>query len=441
MITLLFAMVILGITITALRHPWVGVMGWTWVSLMNPHQLTWRLDTLPVAAAVGGATLLGFFLTSDRKNLFLVRENLVLILLMLWMTIGLPFSFLYDSSLSLWNRVMKIDLMILVAIALLHTRRHILWLTWIVVGSMAFYGVKGGFFTIITGGSFRVWGPANSYVEGNNELAVALVMTIPLLRFLQTTITSRWGRHAMTISMLLCAAAALGTHSRGALLAIFAMSVVLWWRSPKKALGAIGFVIAGVALLAFMPEHWWDRMNTIQSYEEDDSALGRINAWWTAYNIAKQNLFGGGFMIYTPNIFAIYAPEPDRVHAAHSIYFMVLGELGFPGLLLWLMLWFFTFFKLGRIRKQALKQPETRWLSELGSMGQVSLVGYAVGGAFLSLSYWDMPYNIMVLAVIGWRWIENKAWLQEKDEPMLPWFKRKPIKAASPLTGLKPAAR
>jgi hypothetical protein len=54
-------------------------------------------------------------------------------------------------------------------------------------------------------------------------------------------------------------------------------------------------------------------------------------------------------------------------------------------------------------------------------MLQVSLAGYAVGGAFLSLSYWDLPYNLMILAVIGKRWLDRKEWLREKEEPIIHW--------------------
>lgn len=74
-------------------------------------------------------------------------------------------------------------------------------------------------------------------------------------------------------------------------------------------------------------------------YAQDSSALGRLNAWWMAFNLAKANFFGGGFAIYNAQTFALYAPDPTDIHAAHSIYFMVLGEHGFVGLALFLLLW------------------------------------------------------------------------------------------------------
>ncbi|PZP29690.1 MAG: putative O-glycosylation ligase, exosortase A system-associated [Roseateles depolymerans] len=435
---LLLLSMILWITWRAFKHPWVGVMGWTWISIMNPHQLSWWLHSMPVAAAIGGATLLGLFITKDRRDFSLSREGKTLAVFMAWITITLPFSMIFDPSYELWKRVMKIDLMVLVALVVLHSKRHVMLFVWINVISIAFFGVKGGMFTVATGGSYKVWGPESTYIEGNNEIALAAVMVIPLMRFLQLQMEKKWARLTMGFCMVMMAAAALGSHSRGALLAISAMGLVLWWRGKNKLVMALGMLVIGAALLSLMPAEWWERMGTIKSYDQDGSALGRINAWWMAWNLAKSNLFGGGFFIWTASVFADYAPDPTDVHAAHSIYFMVLGEQGFIGMFIFLTLFGFAYHSAGRLREDARRQPESQWLEELGNMLQVGFVGYAVGGAFLSLSYWDLPYNMMIMAVVGRRWLAEKAWLREKPEPLvvLPpflqrWFRKKP--AAVPL--------
>ncbi|OGA98607.1 MAG: putative O-glycosylation ligase, exosortase A system-associated [Burkholderiales bacterium RIFCSPHIGHO2_12_FULL_61_11] len=411
--------IIVALAAYSLLHPWLGILGWTWVSIMNPHAYSWHLSSMPVAAAIAISILLGLLLTKDRRNFFLTRETTLLMLFMLWMCITLPFSFYFDQSFDLWNRVMKIDLMVLVAMVVLYSKKHITMLAWVLAGSIGFFGVKGGLFTLATGGRHMVWGPEGSYIGGNNELALALVMIIPLMRFLHLTTESVWIKRGLVLSMLLCAAAALGSQSRGAFLAIAAMVSVLWWRSNKKIAVAGLLVVAGVALLSFMPEQWWARMETIRTYEQDASATGRINAWWMAWNLAKANFFGGGFMIYMPDLFALYAPDPLDVHAAHSIYFMVLGEHGFVGFALFLLLWFFVWRSAGRLRIQGQALPQTQWLSHLGAMCQVSLAGYAVGGAFLSLSYYDLPYNILILVVLGCRWMDRKEWITEDAEQAL----------------------
>ena len=261
------------------RRPWIGIMCWTWLSIMNPHQLSWQLKTMPFAAAIAGSTLLGLFMTQDRRDYSMNRENITLMLFMAWFCITLPFSMIFDLSYELWVRIMKIDLMLLVTLVLLHSKRHLLLFVWVNVISIGFYGVKGGAFTIATGGNYKVWGPDSTYIEGNNEVALAIVMVIPLMRFLQMQMQAKWAKTTMTVCMVLMAASALGSHSRGALLAIGSMALVLWWRGKNKFVGAIGMIVVGGALLSLMPAEWWERMNTIKSYQQDESALGRINAW------------------------------------------------------------------------------------------------------------------------------------------------------------------
>jgi hypothetical protein len=53
-----------------------------------------------------------------------------------------------------------------------------------------------------------------------------------------------------------------------------------------------------------------------------------------------------------------------------------------------------------RIRAKAAGRPELAWARELASMIQVSLVGFAVGGAFLGLAYFDLPYSLMAIVVL-----------------------------------------
>jgi putative inorganic carbon (HCO3(-)) transporter len=397
----------------AIFHPWVGIMGWTFVSIMNPHRYTWAASDLPVAAAIVVATLIGIVLTRDRVRFFVSPVMIVLMAFAAWMCITLPVSIYPSGSYPMWKQVMKIDFMILVAAVVLTTRKHIMALAWVLVCSLGIYGVKGGIFTIATGGAHRVWGPPESFIEGNNELALALVMTIPLMRFLQLQTKARFVRHALTLAMILSAVAALGTHSRGALLAIVAMAVVFWTRSRHKLVSGIALVVLGAALIAFMPGEWAQRMNSIANYEQDASAMGRINAWWMAWNLAVDRPFGGGFDIYWPAIFAVYAPVPDDVHAAHSIYFQVLGEHGFVGLGLFLLLWIMAWRTAGYLRRTGPLLPATQWTADLGAMTQASLAGYAVGGAFLSLAYFDLPYNLVLLVVLARQWVAEKGWERE----------------------------
>ena len=376
---------------------------------MNPHQHGWGLATsFPVAATVAGTTLLGLVFTQDRRNPFSAPAVLMLAVFMFWICVGFPFSFHLEDSKEMLSKVLKIDLMVIVSVALIMSRRQIDWFCWVVVFSLGFYGVKGGIFTISTGGAHRVWGPAG-FIEGNNEIALAMIMTIPLMFYiyLRVPAAKRWMRYGLVAAMVLTATASLGSQSRGALLAISAMAAFLWWRSDRKGWLGILLVVVAAGLVAFMPSTWMDRMNTIETYESDSSAMGRINAWQMAINLANDHpITGGGFAIYEPDVFAKYAPDPHAIHAAHSVYFQVLGEHGWVGLAVWLLVWVFTWSSASWVRKHGSDEDDTLWCRQLASMCQVSLVGYAVGGAFLSLAYFDLPYNIMVLVVT------TKAWLQ-----------------------------
>ena len=221
--------------------------------------------------------------------------------------------------------------------------------------------------------------------------------------------------------MLLCAVAALGSQSRGALLAISAMSATLWWRGTHKIQTAIFLLVMAVPIVVFMPDSWSSRMSTIQTYNTDESAMGRINAWWQAWNIAQSYLTGVGFNPATAELYARFAPNPDMVLAAHSIYFQVMGNHGFVGLLIFLCIWFSTWFLASSLRNQKKPLPQTQWCADLGSMCQVSLVGYAIGGAFLSLAYFDFPYIVMVVVVLSKHWLEKESWKQEPT-PTKKWW-------------------
>jgi probable O-glycosylation ligase (exosortase A-associated) len=123
-----------------------------------------------------------------------------------------------------------------------------------------------------------------------------------------------------------------------------------------------------------------------------------------------------------PIFFFLYGTYETSVRAAHSIYFQVLGNHGFVGLFLFLGIWFSTYRTAGWLRKNGRAQEQSAWTADLGSMIQVSLVGYATGGAFLSLSYFDLPYNMMVLAVMTRAWVQRRGWERDVEMPWLQYI-------------------
>ena len=398
----------------ALMYTWVGVLLWNWISLMNPHKLAFGIAfNAPVAAIAGGAALISLFVGKDKLRMPTDPPVIVLFFFVLWMCFTTAFAIDPAGSVEQLTKVLKIQLMVGVAFAAIQSRKHIELLIWVAVLSLGYYGAKGGVFTLMTGGGERVWGPPGSFIEDNNALAVALIMTIPLINYLRLVSTRALVRYGLLGLMILCAASALGSQSRGALLAIAAMTFVLWQRSDKKLVAGLVLVAAAAGLVAFMPSSWEKRMSTIQTYEEDTSATSRLEAWKMSINLANDRPIGGGFNIYTWETYAKYNPVSRLPQAAHSIYFSVLGEHGYVGLLLYLTLGVTSFRLASRIRRETKNVPQAGWAYYLAGMCQVSVVGFAVGASFLSLAYFDLTYNIIVLLVATRRWVSERGWEKE----------------------------
>lgn len=398
---ILVTVIVFALLPSILRKPYMGVLMWVWISVMNPHTQGWGFaTTFPFAAIIAAVTIVTLLFTREPKGLPLTSVTWIFIVFVLWMNVTTIFAIYPEEVYEQWNKVMKIMLMTFVTLMLIKTQKHVELLIWIIVISLGYYGVKGGIFTLTGGGVDMVLGPEGTFIDGNNEIALALIMAIPLMHFLQTVSPRSWVRHALTAAMVLSAFAALGSYSRGALLAIAAMGGFLWLKSQYKVRIGLLLVLAIPPAIAFMPEEWTARMDTIHAYDEDESVQGRFNAWWMAYNLAKDRPIGGGFEVITPELFYRYAPNPEDLHAAHSIYFQALGEHGFIGLGLYLLLGFVIWRTGSWIIRHTRKLEGYQWAYSLATMIQVSLVGFSVGGAFLSLLYFDVPYYLMSAMVV-----------------------------------------
>lgn len=404
-----------------LRRPWFGIIMWCWISYMNPHKQTWGFaTTMPFALLVALATLIGMAYVKEPKKIPWTRETITLLVLVGWVSVTTQFALNPAGAREQWVEVLKIQLMTFVTMMLITSEHRLRAMIWMICLSLGYYGIKGGIFTIMHGGAYRVQGPAGTFIGGNNELALALVIAIPLMRFLQLAHKEAWVRHGLGAAMLLTAIAAIGSQSRGALLAIGAMGFATWLKSRNKFATGFLIVVAAASVLAIMPPEYYERMHTIKSYEQDGSAMGRINAWWCAWNIAKDRpLVGGGFSAFVPWVWNIYSPDPTDFHDVHSIYFEMLGEQGFIGLGLFLLLGWFTWRTMSRIRQESKQIERLKWIGDLASMLQASLIGYAVGGAFLGLAYFDLPYHLVAAAVIARGLLDRELHQGAVEKPKL----------------------
>ena len=400
--------VVFGSLPLILKRPWVGILMWCWLSYMNPHRLAWGFAySFPFAMMVALTTLAGMLFGKEAKKLPWERETKILLVLIGWMIFTTFFALVPNEAWEGLNKVLKIQLMTLVTLVLINSQVRVHAMVWAIALSLVFFGIKGGIFTIAHGGAYRVQGPTGSFIGGNNELALALVMTIPLMRYLHLNTAKRWLRWGLGGAIVLTTFAAIGSQSRGALLALSFMGGIFWLKSRNKLATALIVCVAIVGILSIMPPEYYARMSTIRTYDQDASALGRINAWWFAFNLSKARpIVGGGFEVFRPWLFDIYAPDPDNYHDVHSIYFEMLGEHGYVGLVLFLSLGICSWLAAGNVRKKATQDPQQKWLADLMSMTQASLAGFAVGGAFLGLAYFDLFYHLVALVIIGKR-IQN----------------------------------
>jgi len=393
-----------------LARPWLGILLWTWVGLMNPHKLTFGFAfNFPFAEIIGIVTMVAIFFSRESKRLPMYAPVIFLLALDLWMVATTIFALFPTDAWQQLEKIAKIQLFIVLTMVVMRSRERIRLLVWVSVLSLAYYGIKGGIYTLSKGGGGMVLGPEGAFIAGNTEISLALTMTLPLMRWMQMQESRRAVKLGLAICMALVFVAILGSYSRGGFLALFAMGMALWLKGRKKAILGILLAILVPAFLMFMPEAWWNRMETIQTYQEDGSAMARLNSWGFGWNLAKDRpIVGGGLFAFQPAAFERYAPDPTRVWDSHSIWFSILAEHGFVGLALFIGLWVSAWRLASKIIAATRNLSDYRWASDLASMIQVSCIGYWVGGAFLSLAYWDFPYLLVAMLVLVWAVVQKQ---------------------------------
>ncbi|MEX1198502.1 MAG: putative O-glycosylation ligase, exosortase A system-associated [Pseudohongiellaceae bacterium] len=408
---ILVTAIVFGLLPLILWRPWIGILAWSWLSYMNPHRQTWGFAyDMPFAMIVGATLLVAMVISKEKYRLHWNGTLALWLCFLAWMSLSTFLAIYPDRAMTLYDTVIKIQIMTLVTLMLITDMSKVRALIWVIVGSIGFYSVKGGLFTLMTGGAFRVYGPADSNISENNAMALATLIVIPLMVYLyRLHHNNRWLRWMLGASILLSAVSVFGSQSRGALIAIAVVAGFFWLKSHNKLVTGTGIVFLAVLTFGFMPASWHERMATITNYEEDASAMSRINAWIYSINIASDRPTGGGFNSWSADTYAVYSPESRTTNiVAHSIYFSVLADHGWPGLIMYLALLFIAWRNLSRVIKQTrYSEAESESESESGfrpallaRMLQVSLVAYLSGGAFLSLAYFDLPWHILVISIL-----------------------------------------
>jgi putative inorganic carbon (HCO3(-)) transporter len=392
----LFLVAVIGAGLLAtLNYPFAGVLLWTWFTCMDPHQEAFGFaQSAPFNFIIACVTIAAWLLSKERKWPPVDATFVLILAFLAWITLNGYFAVDPAWSWPLWDRTWKTIILGLIIMAMGTNRVRSHALIWSVVVSLLYYGIKGGLFTILTGGHNRVQGPPNSMIGDNNQLALALLMILPLANYLRVHSADRRLSLGFAAAMALSTVAVIGSYSRGAFLALAALAAVAWFRSKRKVLYLLSILAVAGPLFYFMPQSYYDRLSTIQSADLDSSFQGRLMAWNVAFSYARDHFpFGNGFAgSERPAVFNTYLPEEKKTHAAHSIYFEVLGDNGFVGLAIYLAILVIAFLNCFRIRRMARMNPDLAWAGDTAGMIQLSLFVFCVGGAALSMAYYDVLF-------------------------------------------------
>ncbi len=386
--------------------PHLGVLIWSWMAFGNPHREVYGFArSMPYNLIIAAVTLGAWALSTEAKRIPLVTTTVLIMLFGFWMTLSSYMAFDPSYAWPLWERHIKTLLLALVVMGLMQKRTRVHALVWVIVISLGYWGVKSGIFFLGTAGQYRIWGPELSMIADNNHLAVALLMSVPLMYYLRMHSENIWVQRGLLVGIVLTLLSVIGTQSRGGFIALLAMALMYWWRSKKKAGAAIVFVILGLSASFVVTDQWVERIETIENYDDDDSFQSRVDAWVTAYNIAKDRpLIGGGFAVTEiPVIYFRYnegIDEEQWPRAAHSAYFQVLGDQGFAGLAIYLMLGFVAWLNTRYVISETRGRVEYQWAHDLANMIQVSLVAFFVGSAALSFAYYDVYYVLLAVTAV-----------------------------------------
>ncbi len=290
------------------------------------------------------------------------------------------------------------------ALVFLQDRARLRSLALVLALSIGFFGLKGGLWALMEGGTNRVEAPQGSFIGGNTGLALGLDIALPFFVFLARDERNPWLRRLLWVTFLFSIPAVVFTYSRGGLLglgAVLALITVKMKKMKWKLTAATVFATIAIALLAVAPPQWFERVDTIGNYEGDMSATGRLMAWGVAFRFALDHpLLGGGFFATAHDDVYLQYTGIEANLVPHSIWFSMLSEHGFPGLILFGSLIISCVLTLRRLRRGTSARPPVSWIVNYSHMLEVSIGGYVVAASFLNAAYMDVFYWVVALVIL-----------------------------------------
>ena len=392
--------ILFGLAALAWWRPWLGVLGLAVLGYMHPHgYATGFMRNVPVFfyLFLWVSFSAAYQTWRDKTWAALPWRRLLdwriygLLGLWIWFGVTSHYSVAPWEAWDKYREVLKILPPFLLTLLLIDSREKLYYLIVVMALSFLLVAFKGGYWAVMSGFQDRVYGPPGSPYTDNNAFAVAVAMAIPLMVLWLREVRSPGPRIIIVAGIVLAYASAVSSWSRGGMLALGAMTLVLLWHSKRKLLVIPLLLILVATLFVQLPEQWFGRMESISTYQDDQSAQGRLTVWQVGFDFAAEHpVTGGGF-----NAWPALTLRSSGGLDWHSAYIEMLTEHGYVGLVMWAGLLTATLLSL---TWNARRRPA--WQTDYGAMLQASLMAYLVGGITLGIAYWQLPFHLVVLAAL-----------------------------------------
>ncbi len=399
---IIFALMIAVLVPVSFRRPLIGLLTFSWLAYMRTQDLCWGFARYQRwSFLIAMVTFAGFFARPFEKLFEPVWRNYAMIALAAWVALSV-----FANEMLAFGQVpaiiefAKVVYIALFTTAVIKRRQHLRMMVWIIALSFGFYGVKVGLSGVLSGGSLTVKQGPGGMLEDNNNFGLAMVMALPLLIQITQSERNPVLKRGFFAIVPLTMVAVMATHSRGAFLSLVAALGVLVWRSKNRVMGFSIAAVVAVLGIAFAPQSYKDRISTIQSYEQDGSARGRLAAWNTAINMTKANpVFGVGFENFQATYYKYSRSPGEGKRVAHNAYFQIMAESGLPAYGLYMFLIVATLWSLWKVRRRAEELYASSWIRDYAVMFEATLVAFIVGSTFLNRAQFDLFYHFVAIVI------------------------------------------
>jgi putative inorganic carbon (HCO3(-)) transporter len=404
---LLIVAVLIG-SIAAVPRPVFGVLLYTSFAYLNPNALAWTHGrSFPVAQFPAIATILGYLFWSESKKIPVHRETILLVGLWMVFSVSTIFSINRDEAFVAYGRITKVLLMTFLTTSLINNQARLKWFVRVIAMGIGLWASKGGLFVLVSGGHYHIWGPEDTWLEGNNAIGLVYTMNIGLLFGMLKLEKGLWMRRVIRVILLLSYPAVVCTYSRGAWLGLAGVTALMILKTKRKLLILVAVCLVTICLTPFLPRQLFERYETLENYQQDSSAESRFWEWEYAFRVAlARPLTGGGFDVYSLETYARFLPGflerfPGKVWGAHSSWFSILGEHGFVGLILWISLVVSCFLSCKKLHALSSVHSNLAWASHYAEMVQLALVAFVISGSFISASYFEIFYHVLIVVIVA----------------------------------------